>query len=105
MNPTVPHSANSVATALTEFSCRNTSNGELSEDPMITGIMTAEFGSCDDYRADLMSKASTDDDLGAIWIDDAIHAIYLALESKGVLDNTIWLFQQDHGMEGKVGDK
>mmetsp|Transcript_20634 Transcript_20634/g.23374 ORF Transcript_20634/g.23374 Transcript_20634/m.23374 type:complete len:94 (-) Transcript_20634:670-951(-) len=73
----------------------------MDSDPMIEG-MTQEFGSCDAYREDLLTKATTDQDLGALWLDDSIHALMIALENKGVLDNTIFLFQHDHGMEGKV---
>mmetsp|Transcript_4371 Transcript_4371/g.5688 ORF Transcript_4371/g.5688 Transcript_4371/m.5688 type:complete len:279 (+) Transcript_4371:132-968(+) len=87
-NPTVPHSSNSVYTALTDFSCRNTANGVMDSDPMIEG-MTQEFGSCDAYREDLLTKATTDQDLGALWLDDSIHALMIALENKGVLDNTV----------------
>ena len=68
---------------------------------MIEG-MTLEYGNCEDYRQSVIDRAVTDDDLGPIWVDDSIGALITALENKGVLDNTIFLFQQDHGMDTKV---
>lgn len=86
--------------ALEDFTCRDTANGELAFDPMIKG-MTAEYGSCQLYRDSIFERASVDDDLGSIWIDDSVGALLTALEDKGILENTIFLFQQDHGMEAK----
>ena len=76
-------------------------NGTLDSDPMIEG-MTLEHGSCEDYRASVLARAVTNDDLGPIWVDDSIGALLKALENNGILSNTIFVFQQDHGMETKV---
>ena len=76
-------------------------NGTLDNDPMIEG-MTLEYGNCEDYRAALVNRAASDDELGPMWVDDSIGALITALENQNALDNTIFLFQQDHGMETKV---
>jgi len=99
-NPTAPHSSQSVRTALTDFTCRDTANGTLESDPMIEG-MTLEYGNCEDYRASVLSRESTDENLGAVWVDDSIGAIMKALEARNQLNNTIFLFQNDHGMKAK----
>jgi arylsulfatase A-like enzyme len=36
-----------------------------------------------------------------MWIDDAVGVLMAALEAKGQLDNTFFLFQLDHEQEGK----
>ena len=99
-NPTVPHSSNDVGDALTKFTCQDTANGKLGFDPVIKG-MTEQYGNCADYRESIYNRADTEDDYGPIWLDDSVGAIITALEDKGVLDNTIFLFQNDHGMETK----
>ena len=99
-NPTVPHGSNSISSALTDFTCQDTANGKLGFDPVIPG-MTEGFDSCDDYRDYIRSRAKSDDDLGPIWLDDGVGALLKALETKGLLENTIFLFQLDHGMETK----
>lgn len=98
----VPHGSNDVGKAISDFSCRATANGMLESDLMIKG-MTEEYGNCEDYRQSIVDRAETDDDLGAIWLDDSVGALLQALEDKGILDNTLFLFQQDHGMESKGG--
>ena len=99
-NPTVPHGSNDVRDALTKFTCRNVANGTLDSDPMIEG-MTQEYGSCSAYRQSILERSSSDNDLGPIWVDDSIGALINALKKKGILNNTVFLFQQDHGMEAK----
>jgi hypothetical protein len=66
--------------------------------------MTKEFGDdCMAYRANVQARAesSKNKDLGAIWVDDAIGAVYKALERTGQLADTVIVFQLDHGMEEK----
>ena len=99
-NPTVPHSANSVGDALTEFTCRDTAAGTLDFDPVIKG-MTQEYGSCTAYRDSVIARADNQNDYGAIWLDDSVGALLQALEDTNKLDNTIFLFQIDHGMDTK----
>jgi len=99
-NPTVPHSSNDVGDALTKFTCQDTANGKLGFDPVVKG-MTEQYGNCADYRESIYNRADTEDDYGPIWLDDSVGAIITALEDKGILDNTIFLFQLDHGMETK----
>jgi len=99
-NPTVPHGSNDVRDALTKFTCRNVANGTLDSDPMIEG-MTQEYGSCSAYRQSILERSSSDNDLGPIWVDDSIGALINALKKKGILNNTVFLFQQDHGMDAK----
>jgi len=102
-NPTVPHSSGNVVEALTDFNCRQTSAGTLSRDPQVKG-MTDENTSCEQYRQTVLDRAAgaTDNNkVGSIWIDDAIGALLTALEDSDQLDNTFFLFQMDHGQEGK----
>ena len=111
-NPTVPHGANGVDFALTEYTCRDTPGGVRQEEPCIPG-MTGERDvfsngecvqtiSCQEYRDTIYERSNNvEDDLGPIWLDDAVGALLQALEDNGVLDNTIFLFQEDHGQESK----
>ena len=102
-NPTAPHDSGDMLDALRWFSCRDTPEGWLSSDPMVTG-MTADYGGCAAYRESIFDRAkgSTDSNvLGSIWVDDAIGALFQILEDIGELDNTFFLFQLDHGKEGK----
>lgn len=99
-NPTVPHSSHDVKTALTDFPCTHTANGIADNDFVIPGM--TDNGSCEDYRATVLERAGDDDEaLGAIWVDDAIGALLQTLEDNNLLDDTIFVFQQDHGMETK----
>lgn len=103
VNPTAPHGSGSVAEALTDFSCTDTPEGRIASEPVIPG-MTAEVGSCSAYRQTLFDRAggsSTQNNLGAIWVDDVVGALFRALEDIGQLENTFFLFQLDHGNEGK----
>ena len=77
-------------------------SGTLDSDPVIEG-MTAEYADgCIGYRQTVIDRASSDDDLGPIWVDDSIGALLKALTNNGILDDTIFIFQMDHGMETKV---
>lgn len=98
-NPTVPHSSNSVEAALRDFSCRDTAAGTLATDPVIPGM--TDDGDCEAYRDSIFDRAESDDDLGAIWVDDSVGALLMALEDRGILGNTIFVFQGDHGMDPK----
>lgn len=106
VNPTAPHSPD-VADAF-EVDCRMTTDGNFI-DSMENGWsvigMTAEFeDDCVAYRNDVKERANgslNSDDLGSIWIDDAIGAIYKALNRTNQLDDTLILFQLDHGKVGK----
>ena len=96
----MPHASNSIKTALNDFECTDTAAGKLSTDPMIPG-MTEEYGSCASYRQSIKDRSSSEDDWGPIWLDDAVGALLKALESKGILEDTIFLFQEDHGVKPK----
>jgi len=98
-NPTVPHGFQSVRSALTEFSCKDTPAGTLSSDPIIPGM--TDGGDCTGYRQTIFDRAEDDGDLGAIWIDDSVGAILRSLEDIGALEDTIFLFQADHGVDPK----
>lgn len=104
VNPTVPHSPDVVAAM--DISCQQTPDGPnpAGVDWSVIG-MTAEFGNnCTAYRDDVKSRAggsTSNEDLGAIWVDDAVGAIMQALERNGLTDDTFVLFQLDHGMVEK----
>ncbi|KAL7540868.1 hypothetical protein ACHAXR_010440 [Thalassiosira sp. AJA248-18] len=98
-NPTVPHGSNSVSSALRDFSCKDTPAGTLDAEPIIPGM--TNDGGCASYRETIFARAEEDDDLGMIWIDDSVGALLRSLENMGILDNTIFLFQADHGMMPK----
>lgn len=105
-NPTVPHSSNSITTALDDFTCLDTPGGKLDAEPQIDGMTfdsaTNTIISCADYRQSIKDRAGTDeDDWGSLWLDDSVGALLKALEAAGKLDNTIFLFQTDHGMAAK----
>ena len=87
-NPTVPHGSNSVRDALTKFTCRDVANGTLDSDPMIEG-MTLEYGNCADYRDSIFNRTTKDNELGPIWVDDSIGALFKALENTNRLNNTV----------------
>jgi len=106
-NPTVPHSSGDVEDAIRNGSCRDTPNGDQ-EEPFIKGMVDADDENCSNYRQSVMDRATLrssgsllSKDLGLIWIDDAIGALLTALEDKGELSNTLFLFQLDHGVGGK----
>lgn len=99
-NPTVIHSSNSITDALTDFSCKDTANGTLDSEPVIPG-MTGDKD-CATYRQSIFDRAEEDEDLGAIWLDDSVGALLTALKDTGKLENTIFLFQEDHGINPKA---
>jgi len=99
-NPTVPHRSNSVTAAIRDFSCQDTAAGNLGFDPIIEG-MTEGYDGCVEYRESIFERGNSEGDYGAIWLDDSVGALLTALEEKGALENTIFLFQGDHGMDTK----
>lgn len=86
--------------AVNDFECTDTAAGKLPADPIIPG-MTEEYGSCASYRQSIRDRSSSEDDWGTIWLDDAVGALLKALDSKGILDDTVFLFQEDHGVNPK----
>lgn len=105
LNPTVPHRSANVSQALANADCRNSVEGYLPEEPVVPfGMTQGGATTCRQYRDTVISRAGPGaDDVakGSIWVDDAIGAIYDYLQSKGELENTFFLFQQDHGQEQK----
>lgn len=102
-NPTVPHTSGDVYEALTEYDCRDTPEGRLSKEPVVKGM--TEGKGCEKYRESVLKRAHGKDGnnyLGSIWLDDAVGALLLALTDTNQLDNTFFLFQMDHGIEGKA---
>jgi len=104
-NPTVPHSSNDVVLAITDFDCTDTADsekaGDATVDPWIKGM--SEDAGCRAYRDSIMERAKVDGDHGKIWLDDAVGALLDALRDNDELENTIFLFQEDHGMDTKSG--
>jgi len=106
-NPTVPHNDEDVETAIKNFTCMDTPEGLLTDEPVIKGMTVNSTGhniGCEAYRQTIMDRAGpqfSNKELGAIWIDDGVGAILQALEDNGQLNNTIIIFQQDHGIETK----
>lgn len=101
-NPTAPHANGNVLESLTEFTCRDAPEGRLAREPVIPG-MTQGVG-CEAYRQTILDRADGDTSnqmLGNIWVDDTVGALLQKLEDVGQLDNTFFLFQLDHGQEGK----
>jgi arylsulfatase A-like enzyme len=102
-NPTAPHESGNVFEALTKHSCRDTVEGRLAADPIIPG-MTDTDGGCTAYRQSILRRADGDASnavLGAIWTDDAVGALIRHLQSHSIWDDTLVVFQMDHGKEGK----
>mmetsp|Transcript_20506 Transcript_20506/g.43459 ORF Transcript_20506/g.43459 Transcript_20506/m.43459 type:complete len:666 (-) Transcript_20506:1559-3556(-) len=101
LNPTVPHGSRDIRKALTEYTCRDIADANYAwdSDPWIKGM--SEDGGCAQYRQTILDRAKSDDDLGKIWLDDSIGALLTALKDSGQLDNTIFLFQEDHGVAPK----
>eukprot|EP00588_Corethron_pennatum_P013768 CAMPEP_0194271594 /NCGR_PEP_ID=MMETSP0169-20130528/5336_1 /TAXON_ID=218684 /ORGANISM="Corethron pennatum, Strain L29A3" /LENGTH=1088 /DNA_ID=CAMNT_0039013977 /DNA_START=145 /DNA_END=3411 /DNA_ORIENTATION=- len=99
-NPTVPHGHHPVRDSFypqqnTKYNCRGTPREVLTADPV---VKTMTENGCAAYREGVASRAENDDDLGNIWIDDAVGALIQTLKDKDIFDNTVFLFQQDHGM-------
>jgi hypothetical protein len=53
----------------------------------------------------VLDRATSNDEkeLGMIWIDESIGSILAALDTNNQLENIFFLFQMDHGQEGKGG--
>jgi len=100
-NPTVPHSSNDVEVAIKDFTCTDVAdpNYAWDSDPWIKGM--SEDAGCAAYRDTIVARADSSADLGKIWLDDAVGALLEALNDAGVLEDTIFLFQEDHGMDSK----
>lgn len=103
-NPTVPHGSMNVQKAIDEFSCQDTADPNQqwpeNKDPWIKGM--SEDGGCQEYRDTIAERANGDIyNLGPIWLDDAIGALVQALIDNGVYEDTIIVFQEDHGMDTK----
>lgn len=100
-NPTVPHSGHDVFDSMFNYDCKETAdfNNNPGTEPLPQYYQdTFGVSTCREYRDNVLLRAgSTDDkDLGAILIDDSVGALLDAID-----DNTIFLFQQDHGLKGK----
>ena len=116
MNPTAPHGPEildamnkpCLITPDGDFSTANNPNGVAEPTDWCVEEMTLDAdGNCDTcmaYRETVKTRANgstSNADLGAIWVDDAIGAVYKALERTGQLENTFILFQLDHGLAEK----
>ena len=105
LNPTVPHGSGNVRSVLEEGDCTHTVAGKLEDAPSIPYGAPEGYGdTCRTYRQTILDRArrrASDQELGMIWIDDAVGWIMETLVALGELDNTFFLFQQDHGQEGK----
>ncbi|CAB9519655.1 Arylsulfatase G [Seminavis robusta] len=102
-NPTAPHGSGNVFQALTQHSCQEAPEGTLPEEPVVPG-MTGDGVGCQAYRQSVVDRANGDTSnaiLGAIWVDDTVGALLQHLETRGILENTLFLFQLDHGQEAK----
>jgi hypothetical protein len=105
-NPTVPHSSQNVLDAVQKFGCRDTADPNFDwndEDPYIKEMSEA---GCEAYRTELLERAnggtgSNYDSLGKLWLDDSVGALVQALKDNGVYEDTIFVFQEDHGMDTK----
>jgi len=61
---------------------------------------------CEAYRKELIERAnggtgSNYDSLGKLWLDDSVGALVQALKDNGVYEDTIFVFQEDHGLDPK----
>jgi hypothetical protein len=101
-NPTAPHSSMNVRSALDDFDCDATPAGDdfTIEDPWIKGMV--EDDGCRAYRDNLIDRGNEDkDEIGKLWVDDAVGALMQALRDNDIFDDTIIVFQEDHGMDAK----
>ena len=73
----------------------------LDSSPSVPGLTDNQ--SCRAYRETIFERADreTDDNLGAIWLDDVVGSLLRVLQETGQLEDTIILFFEDHGMEPK----
>ena len=96
-NPTVPHGSQNILDALQNHTCTDTPAGSDGEEFWIKGM--AEDSGCAAYRQTIIDRADGDyKALGQIWLDDSVGALVQSLKDNGVYDNTIFVFQNDHGM-------
>lgn len=76
LNPTVPHGGGSVYDVLNgSHDCTNTPEGKVDE--FLVPAMMGSNDSCQDYRKSVLARSpdsTSNNDLGAIWIDDSIGA-------------------------------
>lgn len=102
-NPTVPHHSGNIELAIKGFKCTDIPdlNRVWDSDPWIKGM--SEDAGCEAYRNSILERAVEYNDLGKIWLDDAVGALLDALRDNGILDDTIFVFQGDHGMDTKHG--
>jgi len=103
-NPTVPHGSRDVIGALQDADCQDTVAGRLPNPPDIPYGMTAEFGGdCRAYRQSVLNRGGSLDNkmAGAVWVDDAIGSLFQTLENLNVINDTLILFQLDHGYDSK----
>eukprot|EP00522_Entomoneis_paludosa_P001916 CAMPEP_0172471286 /NCGR_PEP_ID=MMETSP1065-20121228/67739_1 /TAXON_ID=265537 /ORGANISM="Amphiprora paludosa, Strain CCMP125" /LENGTH=574 /DNA_ID=CAMNT_0013229381 /DNA_START=20 /DNA_END=1745 /DNA_ORIENTATION=+ len=104
LNPTVPHGSNDVSDTLRYGDCRQSVGGWIQTPDIPRGKYSQTIrGDCGSYRQTVLTRATSwsDKELGTIWLDDAMGWIIKELEYHGILNNTLILFQQDQGQEGK----
>ena len=90
--PTAPHTP-STQQALFDFSVRDTPAGTLENDPLTPNMPS---------RSDVWNRAKGNDlAAGSLWVDDALGALYKAIDDVGEIDNTIFVVLTDHGMVAK----
>jgi len=106
-NPTVPHSSGDVLEALSDRNCETDipdPSYDFTANPLsIKGMVDSTDAGCEAYRQSVLDRGVEADDYGKIWVDDSVGALLQALNDTGVLDDTIFLFQEDHGMDTKQG--
>jgi len=101
-NPTAPHASMNVRSALDDFDCDDTPAGDdfTNKDPWIKGMV--EDDGCRAYRDNLIDRGNEDkDEIAKLWVDDAVGALMQALRDNDIFDDTIIIFQEDHGMVAK----
>jgi len=105
LNPTVPHGL--VLESLESNCTSGTPAGDLDKEPKVAGMTvdadTGERVGCRKYRKSVIDRVGNNDEdtLGLVWVDDMIKSVMLELERSGKLNNTIIIFQEDHGTEAK----
>jgi len=112
-NPSVPHNSGDVTTVLESGDCRHTVEGLLDEAPPIPYGAPDDYNTsdCRAYRESVLNRTQVadvrrrDKEAGTIWIDDSIGWIFATLEALGELNNTFFLFQQDHGFPLRAGNQ
>ena len=129
-NPTVPHPSGDVTAALHYADCKETVEGTLATIPYLPFGMTAPYPtvnqtSCRAYRHSVLQRgipqynasaapyisfdggytdtsSRLEDKLaGSVWVDDAIGAVLQTLDYYNIRNNTLVIFQLDHGIANK----